>query len=623
MTRVWKRSRGVAKPVLLTAFAAGAVVVGLVVTWNLWPDELEIRKISRPESELIARSEQLIPSRPPPGGYVGSKVCAKCHAAICESYQTHPMAHASSPISQTTLAKNDIKDFSFSTPQGRTYQVKIKGDAVWHHELMTDTSGKTIYDQKIPIHYQIGVGKRRQSYLTNRDGLLFLSPIVWNSTQEQWEESKGGSVFRFEGRATDACVNCHVGRLAVNKNAKDHFHEPVILEGGISCERCHGPAKIHVMYHSSEVKGLRKDTIVNPRHLKPEQRESVCNQCHLMAEERILRFGRTEYDFRPGMNLSDVWVVFASGLHGGAEHKKKSHVQQMRASICYQKSRGRLGCTSCHDPHLSPGDEERLSFYRSKCVACHQPDKSACVLPLADRQKSPALNSCIHCHMPEMSSSAVPHTPKTDHRILRWPNQKKRRVRLRNLAIFDGEKQLPPLEVRRARGLATIMQAESDNSGVLAARTLELLLPVLKVAGDDVETIEAAGTACHIQKRFDTARQYWEQGLQIIPQNESILERLGLLGQEVGALESGIKYLDRLFAINPWRAELYCRHAEMLATLKQLDRAVESAKRCLELNPSRFATYQMLIDMYQWLEDTEKSQYYRDLFGKFSSAPNP
>ena len=30
-----------------------------------------------------------------------------------------------------------------------------------------------------------------------------------------------------------------------------------------------------------------------------------------------------------------------------------------------------MSCTSCHDPHYEPPAEERVSYYREKCLTCH------------------------------------------------------------------------------------------------------------------------------------------------------------------------------------------------------------------------------------------------------------
>src|SRR5262249_9486356 len=80
---------------------------------------------------------------------------------------------------------------------------------------------------------------------------------------------------------------------------------------------------------------------------------------------------------------------------------------------------GRLGCVSCHDPHRLPPPEERVTFYRGRCLACH--GEASCRLgPDARRAAAPG-DSCIDCHMPRGDSSNIAHLAVTDHRVVRDP----------------------------------------------------------------------------------------------------------------------------------------------------------------------------------------------------------
>ncbi len=94
---------------------------------------------------------------------------------------------------------------------------------------------------------------------------------------------------------------------------------------------------------------------MNPRHLAPALRDSVCEQCHLQGADRFLRAGRTEGDFRPGLPLDEFVAVFVEAGPAGRP-RAVGHVEQMHASRCYAASGGALGCTSCHDPHRRPRD---------------------------------------------------------------------------------------------------------------------------------------------------------------------------------------------------------------------------------------------------------------------------
>ncbi len=50
--------------------------------------------------------------------------------------------------------------------------------------------------------------------------------------------------------------------------------------------------------------------IVNPAKLPKRARDSVCEQCHLEGEVRILNPGRSWRDFQPGNNLEQTAAVY-------------------------------------------------------------------------------------------------------------------------------------------------------------------------------------------------------------------------------------------------------------------------------------------------------------------------
>src|SRR5262249_36174520 len=147
-------------------------------------------------------------------------------------------------------------------------------------------------------------------------GRIYVSPISWYAKTSEWDLSpnyRPDNHPRFDRRANDGCLNCHVGRLHYERGVSDRYGSPPFLELGISCERCHGPGRDHADLHEARDTAGASDPIVNPAALGAGARDDVCNQCHLQGEKRILRYGRTFHDFSPGMRLEEVWTVFVAG----------------------------------------------------------------------------------------------------------------------------------------------------------------------------------------------------------------------------------------------------------------------------------------------------------------------
>ena len=154
---------------------------------------------------------------------------------------------------------------------------------------------------------------------------------------------------------------------------------------------------------------------MNPSKLDPVRRDSICLQCHLEGESAIARFGRSLTSYRPGDNLFDHVAYFVHKGDSGQAERATSQWEALLQSKCKQKSGDRLTCTTCHDPHSSVAPEQRISFYRSKCIACHN---DATFIA----QHHPENPDCASCHMPRQTTADIAHEQVTDHRIQRVGN---------------------------------------------------------------------------------------------------------------------------------------------------------------------------------------------------------
>jgi hypothetical protein len=186
-------------------------------------------------------------------------------------------------------------------------------------------------------------------------------------------------------------------------------------EGGVACERCHGPGEAHVEAMRSGRAG-KDPGIVNPSKLTPVRRDGVCAQCHLSGEVRVMRPEGTWNSYRPGDRLSDFLTVFVrAGSTPGM--RVTGHFEKLAQSACQRGSGDRLWCGSCHDPHSTPAPAERADWFRQKCLNCHA--SRGCTetqTNLAAHQ-----DDCVGCHMPKSRVTDAQHLVYTDHSIPRRP----------------------------------------------------------------------------------------------------------------------------------------------------------------------------------------------------------
>ncbi|MFI5456371.1 MAG: cytochrome c3 family protein, partial [Isosphaerales bacterium] len=361
--------------------------------------------------------------RPPyrntqPGvNYVGDAACIRCHAGIAETFRLHPMGRSLSPIAdaQSLGAGPDGSRPQFEA-QGLLYSVEHQGARVFHREARQDASGRLIAQNQAEVQYVIGSGRQGFSYLIERDGFLFESPITWYAKDRRWGLSPGYETrnHHFERPILAECLFCHANRAERVSSAINRYRTPIFQGHSIGCERCHGPGDLHVR-RPTVVDG-RDLTIVNPADLEPSVRDAVCEQCHLIGPRRVSRVGTRSEDYRPGLPFYRFWSVFVPS--GNArDNRFAGQVEQMHDSRCYQASQGRLGCISCHDPHVLPAPEVKAAYFRDRCLECHA--DQGCRLPAKLRRERNRGDDCIGCHMPRSNSSNNPHVATTNHRIPR------------------------------------------------------------------------------------------------------------------------------------------------------------------------------------------------------------
>jgi Flp pilus assembly protein TadD len=488
------------------------------------------------------------------------------------------MARASGPAIENLVPA----DF-FHPSSGVHYRVYSEAGHAW---LSFERPGDPAVRGRRELLYYIGSGRRGLSYLFTQDGFLFESPVNWYSNARRWDMAPAYQNAReipLNLPAYTSCLRCHVSGMRAPAAGTDNLYPvPPFLHAGVTCERCHGSGADHI--EAAKNTGTA-GPIVNPAKLSPERRDAVCMQCHLEGKVAIERAGRHAYDFQPGESLSEYirYYIPAGARAGGLGGV--SQVEAMAQSVCKKESGDRMSCTSCHDPHYQPVAEERVSYYRTKCLACHGADFG--------NKHHAAQPDCRSCHMPASASTDVAHTQVTDHRIPRVPavaaeesSQSELAPEKLRLVPFPDS----PEAEKDLRDLALAWESLADNGmDAVEPEAEKLLRSAASKFPNDPEVLSALG---YMEQRHGETRQaseLYRRALTLDPNLIDAADNLGVIDAKSGQLREALHLWEGDFRHAPGRSNVGMNLVVTLCDTKQFDEARATALRVLEFNPDMAA----------------------------------
>lgn len=508
--------------------------------------------------------------------FVGNEACAKCHASIYNSYEKTPMAHASG-IATDNLIPTDFTH----KKSGVHYRIYSEAGHVW---LTFDRKGDDLHGKRELLYY-IGSGRRGLTYLFADDGFVFESPINWYGDRRVWDMTpayQDAAEAPLNLPAHTSCLHCHVsGMRPPIDGTENRYAMPLLRHAGVSCERCHGSGTAH----------LQGGAIINPAKLSPDRRDAICMQCHMEGRVSVERAGRHIYNFQPGDALSDFvryYVLAGSPANLGAV----SQVEALAQSTCKKMSGDKMSCTSCHDPHYSPSAQERVEYFRGKCLACHGAEFGA--------RHHAKQRDCTACHMPELPSKDVAHTEVTDHRIPRVPGVSPQL--LQDVNASSAKLQLVPFPDSREaqsdlRDFALAWESFA-NTGVEAARpeAERMLRQSVAQFANDAPTLSALGYEEQVRGKVAEARDLYRRALHADPNLIDTATNLGVIEAETGDFPQAIGLLQGAFERAPGRSSIGLDLARVYCFSGKMNEARTTTARVLEFNPDLKPAKRLLKD---------------------------
>lgn len=382
------------------------------------------------------------------------------------------------------------------------------------------------------IKYQIGAGNFAHSYLVEWNGYLFESPATWFRSYG-WDVSPGyaaAPAIDFDRPITETCLFCHAGDASFSGADGRRLANPELTS--ITCERCHGPAADHLRHPQAS-------NIVNPARLSQRARDSVCEQCHIEGEVRVLNPGKSWRDFHPGDELENVMAVYVLSRNGH-EVKPVSQVEQLAASRCASRSGGKLWCGTCHNPHGASTD--RASRMREICQSCHA--------KLSASAHASSARDCVSCHMPRLSSEYA-HVAVTDHRIVRRADAKPRDTSLAPATLRAWVEPAAALRGRN-RVLAELTAGVRQRRNELTQAGLEHLRDLSAESYLRDAVLQAAACDAMVQQgKLREGLPFCREAATLQPQSADRAMALGAALARVNDIDEAERHLTRAVQLDP------------------------------------------------------------------------
>lgn len=330
--------------------------------------------------------------------FAGSQSCIKCHTDIYQKHLATAHFNSTAPASINTIKGSfDSSHNSFAYDLLSRVIMEERGDSFYQVHYLGD---KEINKSRFDI--VVGSGKKGQSFLSWKKNSLIQMPITYFTPENTWSTSPGFSSrnVAFNRVVTSRCLECHstyFERTSAEGIHPEQFNQQKIIYA-ITCEKCHGPAKEHVTYHTNNPAEKTAHAIINPAKLSRQKNLDLCTLCHGGRLEKT----KPSFSFTAGDDLKDYFNIQPNNIPAANLDVHGNQFGSLSASKCFLQSQ--MTCLSCHNVHEN--ESGKTEVFSAKCLTCHT-GTAVKTCKLKAELGETINKNCIDCHMPYQQSQSI------------------------------------------------------------------------------------------------------------------------------------------------------------------------------------------------------------------------
>jgi DmsE family decaheme c-type cytochrome len=234
------------------------------------------------------------------------------------------------------------------------------------------------------------------------EGVIFNPSTVQSPAPKTPQTQPAVAAAGYAGEET--CLTCHDD---MKKGYHDSPHARVqnvrTPKANMGCESCHGPGKAHVDADGDP------NLIKRLGQVTPAEMSETCTTCHNRAEHA--EWAGSKHD---GRSLS---CATCHSIHSPKSEKGqlKAATERETCNQCHQREsnkisrsshmpvlEGKMGCTSCHNPHGSQNVRmlREGNSITEACTSCHAEKRGPFLFEHAVGREN-----CVTCHDPHGSNN--------------------------------------------------------------------------------------------------------------------------------------------------------------------------------------------------------------------------